>query len=180
MEQANTLEQALDGIFAGTVTEFTTTTGVQVHFPRAGIVQLGKATKFINLLIERADKIKVDAFLKLVAGEQAALLAEGKSAHDINLNNVKLLGKALDNGPLLMSLFGSMADALPEFVAIFTTIKEDDYAALTLDEQLVIAAGILVVNYSFFTQSLPPIIRSALKGFQMLKSGQGKRNAAMK
>lgn len=182
MEQPQNLEQVLDGLFAGDITRFTPeSTKTEVIFKRAGIVQLGKATEFINLLIERADKGRIDAFLTLVAKEQKALMDEGKSVHDINLNNTKLLQGALANGPLLLSLFSSMADAIPRFVSIFTNMTEETYAdELVLDEQLVIAAGVLITNYAFFTQSLPLIIKSALKGFAALQKNHGKPKTAQK
>lgn len=180
MEQSQNLEQVLDGIFAGTATRFTTSAGNEVIFNRAGIVQLGKITKFINLIIENTDKQKIDAFLQLVAKEQTAMLAEGKSVQDINLNSAGLLTKALKNHNLLLDLFGMFAAELPEFISIFSTCTADDYEALALDEQLVIAAGILIVNYAFFTQSLPPIMRSIAKALSAKNASKGKQQQPAK
>lgn len=178
MEQANNLEQVLDGIFAGTVTTFTTSAGTEVRFPRAGIVQLGKATKFINHLIQQVDKDKVDQFLQLVAKEQTDLLSQGKSVYDINMNTASLLSKALNNHSLLLEMFGMMAEVLPEFVTVFTSMPANEYEVLSLDEQLVIAAGILIVNYAFFTQSLPPIMRSAMRAIaSKQQSAKGKQDS---
>lgn len=173
-QPAHNLEHALDELFSGAVTHYTTSAGTRVNFPRTGIKQLGKATAFVNKIAGTAVPESLNQFLALAATEQKRLLEEGKSVHDINLNHNGLLETALGNHSLLLGIFSAVADVLPEVVAIFSTITEAEYESLSLDEQLIIAAGILIVNYSFFTQSLPPIIKSAMRAVnakqQMLKS----------
>lgn len=176
--QQNDLTAIVDGLFANTVSEFTTENGTHVLFKRAGIVQLGQATKFFSLITERADPAKIKQLIDLITMEQEQMIAEGKSVHEMNLNAMALITKGLNNQSLLLTVFSAMADAIPEFVAIFTTISPEAYGELSLDEQLVIAMGIFAVNYGFFTQSLRPIIESAIRGLKQKQSANGKQQVA--
>ena len=177
-QQSNDLSAVVDGLFANAVTSFTTEQGVHVEFKRAGITQLGKASKFIELVMAKADPSRVKDFLDLITGEQQALMAEGKSVYDINLNAVSMIEKFLGNQSLLLTIFAATAEVIPEFVSIFSTITPEQFDQCSLDEQMVMAAGVFIVNYGFFTQSLPPIIKSVMQGLKkkhdakMLKDGK--------
>jgi hypothetical protein len=180
MEQSQpNLEQVVDALFDGKTTTFTTSAGVEVRFELANLKRLGKATSLVNLIMERADKDKIAKFIGSVATEQSALMADGKSPYALDLNAALLLEKAYTNHSLLLQIFGLIAEELPGFVATFTNMSEADFDALVLDEQLVVAAGVLAVNYGFFTQSLPRIIASAMRGFASKKSGAGAKQAVV-
>ncbi len=174
--QQNGLSAVVDGLFANAITTFTLDNGKEVTIKRAGIVQIGKATAFFSMLISSAPAERIKALIELISSEQAKLLEEGKSVHDMNLNAIGIIQKGLDTQGLLLPLFASVAEKLPEFCSYFSTVSAEEYAELTLDEQMVIAAGVFAVNYGFFTQSLPPIIKSVIAG---LKNKQSETNKSV-
>ncbi len=175
----NDLSAVIDGLFANEITKFTTQDGFEVQFRRAGIVQLGKATDFFRTLMESAPVEKVKQLIDLIATEQQQLLSDGKSVHDLSLNATQMIQKGLANQSLLLEIFGVMSAKLPEFCSYFSNVTTAQYEDMSLDEQLVIAAGVFAVNYGFFTQSLPPIIKSVVRGLKSKQIGSNENKGKL-
>lgn len=73
----------------------------------------------------------------------------------------KAVHNAFSNSSLIMTMFGAVAEVLPDMVEGLTdNLTKDDYEDLDVDEAIRVVASIVMVNYGFFSKSLPPIIRS--------------------
>ena len=180
--QQGELLAVVDRIFAESVSEFTApSNGTVIKFPRAKLKQLGAATRLFQSIAERVPEERIAELLDLVIAEQKQLLAEGKSVHDMNLNASNIITKALGNRSLLFEVFAACTEELSKVVAVFTNISVDEYEELDLEEQLIVAAGIFAVNYNFFTQSLPPILRAIFAGWKKrisARNGKPNQNSA--
>lgn len=172
MEQAHdNLSAVVDAMFDSGSTSYTTTTGVAIDFKPVNIKRIGKMTEFINTLLQQVGRDKVEALAGVIADEQQRLMSEGKSAYALDIGG--LVKRYYDNSSLLLTVFGLVADVLPGMVVTFTNMSEDQFNELGLDEQIVVATGVFAVNYGFFTQSLPPIIKRAMSGLASKKSAAG-------
>lgn len=165
------LSAAIDQLFTSDSPLYQLKSGERVRFKRAGIVQLGKLSTLFQTLMDKVDPAQINRFLELIAMEQSRLIQNGESAHSLNMNTVaaELLEKALGNQSLLLTIFAACAEQLPVAVELFSDISAEKYADLELDEQLILAAGVIAANYGFFTQSLPHIIKNVFAGLQRRK-----------
>lgn len=168
MEQKiNDLTTVIDTMLSTSVTTYTPLDNSElITFKRAGIVELGMMTGFMNAILETVSINEVEALISVIAPAQAKLMYEGKSAHDMNLNAAGIVSEVLGKKSLVLTLFAATADQIPSVVQTFSTCTAQRYADMELDEQLVIIVGIFAVNYGFFTQSLRPIIKSVFAGLK--------------
>jgi hypothetical protein len=163
MDQPNNIIASIDALFGGSSSSFTLRSGANVEFQKVNLPRIAVVTTMLDKLATTPLADKFRAFLQSIAKEQGALLAGGQSPDAIDFNKGVALEKAFANHSLLLQVFSTVAETIPEFVAALSTIGVKDYEALELDEQLILAAGVVAVNYAFFTQSLPPIIATVMK-----------------
>ncbi len=170
--EGTNLATVVDELFANHRTEFPISNGVMVKIKPAKVKQIAIVMRLFNDLLSNIPKEKFEAFLDEVAVEQRRLIGEGKSAYDLDAGSALLLNKALGEHSLILGALASVADSLPSFVAEFTSLTVDEIGELDLDEFVVTLAGVIAVNYGFFTQSLRPIVSSAIAGWKSKKSAQ--------
>lgn len=164
------MESVVDELFGGTATSFTLRNGTVVTFKQAKFKQIAVITRLFQQLLDRIPKDKFATMLGLIVNEQAKAMADGKSQTDISLNATGMIEAALGQNSLLLTVFTNVLDLLPEAVPQFCDLKKEQFEDLDLDEAVLVATGIVAVNYSFFTQTLPPLLKSVLGGWQK-KSG---------
>ena len=164
------LASTLDELFGGSRTEFTLKSGTVVTFKPAKLRQLGAITTFLQVILERVPADKLTALLQSIANEQQKAIDAGKSHNDLQMEAVSMVTKAMGHNSLILGVLSHTIDLLPALIGSFTTLSDDEVEEIDLDDMVVVIMGILAVNYSFFTHSLPPIVQSALRGWQAKKN----------
>jgi hypothetical protein len=162
MDQNNVIA-SIDALFGGSANSHTLASGKVVDFKKVNLGRIAVVTDMLNKLASSPIADKFGVLLQSIATEQRALIGAGQSPDAINFSKGVILDKAFGNHSLLLEVFSTVAGSIPEFVAALSTITKEDFDELELDEQMILAAGVIAVNYAFFTQSLPPIIATVMK-----------------
>ena len=163
MDQTQNVIASIDALFGGSAASFTLRNGTEVAFKKVNLARIAIVTSMLDKLAASPMANKFGELLQAIAAEQRALLLDGQSPDAINFNKGVLLDKAFGNHSLLLQVFTTVAEAVPDFIAALSTVERAVLDELELDEQMVLAAGVIAVNYAFFTQSLPPIIATVMK-----------------
>jgi hypothetical protein len=164
---ADTLASIVDEMFgAEGRTTFTLRSGKVVTFHQARFKHIAKITALFQEMLNRIPKDKFKEMIDMVVTAQVGAMKEGKSQAELDLNAANMIEKALGENSLLLSVFSTIMDILPNFVPQFCDLSADDFGELDLDEALVVASGVVAVNYSFFTQTLPPLLKRIFGGWK--------------
>jgi hypothetical protein len=167
------LASVVDEIFGDSRTDFTLKSGKLVTFQPAKLRQLGSIVEFLRLLLDRISPDALTSLLQAIANEQEKALEQGKSHNDVRMEAVNLITKALGHNSLILGVLASTIEYLPPLISSFCDMTTEEVDNIDLDDMTVVVMGILSVNYSFFTQSLPPIVRSAFQGWQAKNKQSG-------
>jgi len=170
----------LDTIFGSSNTNYTLGDGRVVGIRPARLKQVVAITNFFKRLLGTINPDQLKLLIDSIAIEQLQLLKDGKSQYDMDLNASKMIREAIGHNSLLLEIFGNALELLPELAAPFTSLPPAEFAELELDEMMAVCAGVVAVNYSFFTQKLPPILRSIQQGLQQKKNSQNSSESSTK
>lgn len=172
------LEAIVEQLFAGKVEEFTPTNkdGTKrktITFKPAKVKEVAAITRFFGKLIASLPRDKVEQLVTIVLEVQSKSINE---QGQINLNKGLLLEKALRNNGLVLEIFAGGMDIVGSLIGILTDTTEDEFNALELEDAAIVSVGIFAVNYDFFTQTLPLILRSAVAGLNLKRQGSKNSN----
>lgn len=162
----------LDALFGGERTDVPTKEFGKVQIFPAKVRQLKTITSMFTLLINRIPEKEFGDLLGSIAAIQKENIDAGRSPFYMADENAgKLLLDFLQGRSLIGVLLNSLADVLPEFLCQFTSLNEKEkYEELSIDEFAVIAAGVVAINYGFFTRQLLPTLKSVLQNWRVKKS----------
>lgn len=175
-EEAVSLETTIEKMFEEGLTTYTTRAGVVVTFQQAKFKQIAVVTRLFQEMLALVPKEEFSNLIGMIVGAQVHAMAEGKAATDIDLNVAKIIEEAIGEKSLLLTVFASCLEILPKFVPQFCTMTAAQFDELDVDEALVVATGVVATNYSFFTQTLPPILKQVFGGWRQ----KGSSTAATK
>lgn len=179
---ANDLALAARSIFLGGQTSFALNSGRVVNVEPAKMKHLPFIMEFFGALTARIDSDQLIEIINTVADKQKLAMAAGKSPHEINLEELAtkdLVNKLVGRSSLVMTLLGAVTAELPKLAPVFTNLSADEYGDLSMEEGALVAGGIFLVNYRFFTQSLRPILGEFIIGWASKKLAEsgGKKSA---
>lgn len=161
-----TLEQVVDELFSQARTTLTLRSGTEVVFKSASYKHIGKITRLFEQLLNRVPADKLGTLIDMIVSEQKNLLLAGKSVNDLDLGATALVKEAVGNSSLLLSVFANVSDVLPEAVEMFSTISQDAFNELEIDEAMLVAVGVVARNYSFFIQTVRPILVNVMRAWK--------------
>ncbi len=161
-----TLESVIDQMFNDGLTTYTTRAGKVVTFQQAKFKQIAVVTRLFHDMLSMIPKQEFSTLIALVVQSQTEAMNEGRSATDLSLNASNIVQEAMGENSLLLTIFSSCLDILPKFIPQFSTMTADEFGDLDLDEAVLVATGVVATNYSFFTQTLPPLVKSAIGGWK--------------
>lgn len=159
---------AATAIFGGTKNQFTLKSGKEVVIRPAGMKETSLIVRFFQTLMNNIDPELIGGLVELIAERQKAAIIAGQDPNNIDmaaLSGVELVTRTLEKANLLMEVMAVSMEQLPGLAPIFTNLTLDEYEALELDEGLLVAGGIFMLNYSFFTQKLPPLFKVFMKSW---------------
>lgn len=136
---------------------------VRVTFNTAKVKHLSKMIQLFSGIISSFDELTFSEILQMIATKQAEAVAEGRSPHDVSITNEDVLKVAMDYRSVLVTVVTRLIDHLGPFVEIFSSISDEQFQDLDIDQATLVVLAIIGMNYSFFTQTLPP----ALKGLSL-------------
>lgn len=184
--EAADLARAAAAIFAGHSVKFhSPTLNREIHIGQGRMNSLPALMEFFGAILSQVDQSDLHAMITAVAQEMKKNMDKGKDAFDFaDLKELaateiatRLLGK-LGIGLLIMR---AVFQELGGLVAAFSDVDAHEFGLLDWDEGTTLALGIFVVNYSFFTRSVPPIIRAFLQsGARTSKLQSGNANVSAK
>lgn len=135
---------------------------------QASMKQLPLVIGFFRDVMNGLDKDCLAALVELMADRQTEALQAGKDPSKVSVEEVAtvtLVNKAFNNVNLITVLLSSTLESLPKVIPAFTDLTEDEFGSLAPEEGMLIAGGIFMVNYSFFTQSLPPLLTAFMRSW---------------
>jgi hypothetical protein len=141
-------------------------TGEVVSIRPAKMGQINLLIEFFARLINGIDKGQLADLIEFVVLTQSKAIAEGKDPYKIDLTQIatdKVVSLAVNNTSLISTLLMAVADEMPKFAEAFAGIKAADYKELTIDDGLKLVGSIFLLNYSFFTERLPPILTAFIR-----------------
>lgn len=142
---------------------------------------------FFGGVVSGLDPSQLAQLIDSVVHSQKMAIARGEDPSKVDLRELatdELVAKSFGHASLLSSLFAAVFQLLPSLVESFTNLTEQEFRELELDEGILVAGGIFLLNYRFFTQSLPPILTAFMKSWASKKGvtlpaqGQGARTKA--
>lgn len=170
-EIAVSLETIVDEMFAGSRMSYTLKNGRTVNFHTAVFKQIATVTRLFQNLCNNIPREQFIDLIATMAHEQIKAMAAGKGINDINLNTTELVEKAFGQQSIVLTLFASCMDFLPEAMPNFCDITEDEFNHLEIEDAIMVCLGVIGMNYGFFTQSLPRLFKTVIGGWS-------KKNAA--
>lgn len=165
-EEQITLETTIERMFESGLTTYTTRAGQTVHFQQAKFKQIATVTRLFQEMLALVPREEFGNMISMIVGAQVDAMAQGRAATDLNLNVGRIVEEAIGEKSLLLTVFASCLDILPKFVPQFCDMSAEQFDQLDLDEAVVVATGVVAVNYSFFTRTLPPLLKQALGGWK--------------
>lgn len=154
------LEAIVDEMFMGSRTTATLQNGTIVTFHQAKFKQIAVVTRLFQEMLNRIPKEKFSELLGMIVDAQTLAMSEGKSNTDMTVNAGILIENAIGEKSMLLTIFSTVLDMLPDFIPQFCDLSADAFNELDIDEAVLVATGVVAVNYSFFTQKLPPLLKS--------------------
>lgn len=144
--------------------------------------QLEGAMMFFNRVVSELSQSELATLLDLVINKQKALLLSGKDPRSIDLRELatseELMGAAFGNVSIISLLMAGCFRHLPGFAAVFSDIPEAEYKELEFDDGVMVILAIFILNYSFFTQRLLPMLMGWFRSLASVR--QKERDAAKK
>lgn len=150
------LASAAEVIFGTAESPLVLRDGRPVVVQHGRVKHVGVMLSFFNALVENLDK---DDIVTLVGLIEERRTGENKLAF---ANVEELVSQAFSRSSLVVALFQATYSVLPTLVAALTTLSEDDFKELDLDEGAIVAMAVFQVNYSFFSRNLPQAARGFL------------------
>lgn len=169
---ATDLMLAATAIFDGGKNTFTARSGKEVVIQPATMGHISRVMLFFSGVVSTMDPSSFAQLIDSVVHAQKMAIARGEDPSNVNLRELatdELVNKAFGHTSLLTQLFASVFDLLPDLVAAFTNLSSEEYRSLDPDEGMLIAGGIFLLNYRFFTQSLLPMLTAFMKSWASKK-----------
>lgn len=142
--------------------------GRSITIRPATMKNLNLLIEFFKELINGMDQEALGGLVEMIADRQIAATKAGEDPSNLDLEEiagVSVVTKAFKNVSLIAMLLSATLGILPRVAPIFSDITEDEFGDLPPDEGMLIAGGIFMLNYGFFTQSLPPLLTAFTKSW---------------
>lgn len=154
------LALAAQSLFEGKTNFLKMRSGKNAVFKEATMESLPVIIGFFQTVVENIDPATIISLIDLYAERMEEMRkAKADSAYSpVILSTDELVQKMGGGGSMFMKLLVAAATQMPTLVATMSTLTEDEYKKLKPDEGMVVAAAIFMLNYGFFSQSLPPVI----------------------
>lgn len=174
------LASAARAIFANDVNEFALDSGKVVTVSPGKMKHVPAIMGFFSAIMNRMDQEQLSALIDVVVAKQQEAVRAGKNPLAVDVKELaadvltgadsaedvtrKLVGTTLSTASLILGLTTAVLEELPAVVPHFTNLTEDEFGELSMDEAALVAGGIFIVNYRFFTQNLRPVMTAFLGG----------------
>lgn len=149
--------------------------GRKVQLRTARVNTLPAIIHFFSAAISRVDAVALGELITFVADAQKKAVADGIPLSAVDIPPEVILQKVRGNLSLIETLFTAVADLMPECASKFCELTPEEIGDLELDDGANLAFGIFLLNYHFFTRTLPPAIRGFLRSNQRMAQGQKAR-----
>lgn len=167
--------------------------GKPVVLKPSTMAQLPVLMRFFTAVIKSMDAQSIATLVRLLSGAQQRQIAKGLDPNAIDVapgGDVEgfmkdsSTAKLMDYAGLLTQVMTAGLEQLPELAEAYTTLSAEEYELLPPDEGMIIAGGVFLMNYHFFTQRLLPIFAAFMKSQAALalpetpqETGQGKQQS---
>ena len=172
--QSNDMLLAVNAIFNEGKNDVVLKSGKTVTIRPATMGQLPLVMLFFGDVMVGIDPSNFALLVDSIVHTQKLAIARGEDPNNIDLRELatdELVSKAFNHTSLLSLLLSAVFQHLPKLVTAFTNLTEEEFRSLELDEGALVAGGIFTLNYSFFTQSLLPILTAFMQSWAS-KSGK--------
>ena len=170
--ESTDLALAANAIFSGGQNTVQLQSGQVVTIRPATMAQLPQIMTFFGGVLDGMDPSQLAQLIDSVVHAQRIAIAKGADPTQIDLRELtseELVTKVFGHTSLLTSLLAATFTLLPEMVESFTDMTAAEFRGLGLDEGALVAGGVFMLNYHFFTHSLPPILRGFMKSLASKK-----------
>ena len=177
------LAAAAQAIFANDMNSFALDDGFVVEIHPGKMRHIPAVIGFFQAILNRMDQEQLSSLISQLVKKQQEAVASGKSPLSVDMKRMAedalseagkaeteedaarvLVGKTVGTTSLILGLLSAVIEELPNVIPAFTNLSIERYEEMTMDEAALIAGGIFLVNYRFFTQSLRPVLTAFLGG----------------
>lgn len=128
--------------------------------------QLTFLIEVFETIVNRIDAESLGAIVEMVADAQRGQLDKGQDPNDLpyaGLTATEIVNKVKGRINVVAMLMTALLSEMPRIAQEFSDVSEAEYNQLDLDEGMSLLLAIFTVNYSFFTQSLPPMFSAFMQ-----------------
>lgn len=168
----NDLVLAATAIFGGTSNVVPLEDGRSVEIRPATMKTLPQIIAFFQAALDALDPETIGGIVEVFAERQQALIDAGKNPAEISMEDVggiSVVQNAFTKVHLLSSLLSAVLGVLPRLAPAFTNLTQEEFENLPPDRGMLVAGGIFMLNYHFFSQSLPPMLAAFMKSWASKK-----------
>lgn len=163
------LSDVVDELFNLARSTVPTEHGMVTIYP-CKVKHLGSIMALFGEFLNRIKAEEFDAFLTELGAIQKRAMDEGKSPFDLHEQGAAMLLALLGNRSLIMEvLIGCNATLVP-LMTNFVSLPQEKIEDLNLDEFAVVCAGVVAINYGFFTRILRPMLQRAIVAWRSKKN----------
>lgn len=152
--------------------------GRVVEFHEAKMKHIPLLVGLFNEIVQSVDQKSITTLVSMIATRQITAIKSGQNPDDIPMPEEALVMQAFGNIDILQHITVSVSGTLPKMASALSTLSEDEYNELSIDEGIAVLYGIFVLNYGFFTERLVPTLRVLLGAAMSKKSASQPQNAA--
>lgn len=140
-------------LFEDTPDTVTLRSGKVVNIQNGKTRHVGLLLNFFNVLVSRMPREQIVTLVSLIQERGA----KGTPAEAKEVDT--LVSEAFDKSSLFITLMQAVFDVLPGIIESMSNLTEDEYLNLDMDEGAAVAVAVFNLNYRFFSQNLPPVLR---------------------
>ncbi len=132
-----------------------------VTFQHAKMRHLEPTMQFFERISMSLDPSILTEIVSMISERQIKALSEGKPANAFDITGLgteEIISKALGKTTLFLAIMRAVTRELPTLAPVFTNLTAEQFGELDVDEGSVVALGIFVTNYRFFTRNLLPTL----------------------
>ena len=154
--------------------------GRTVHIKQATMKQIPHIVAFFRDTVLGMNHEALGALVDMVADKQVAAIKAGKDPRALpvdEITGISVVTQTFGKINLVADLLNAVITSLPRVAAMLSDLTEDEFENLPADEGMLIAGGVFMVNYGFFTRSLPPIFTAFMQGLSARKKPAAESHA---
>lgn len=140
------------------IARITLTNDRKVKFSPARMKHLNEIVEFFKQALAGVNDEDLLKLIALATAFKSKSAVEGQSQDNIEKGAEDLIRNGIQNMDAALIVLQGVLNLLPKVIANLCDLTAEEFDELEVQDGITVALGIFSVNYTFFTQSLRPIL----------------------